>query len=172
MSHNKITNHGVRLLSKLLGAQSVLTSLNLSDNQIHAEGGRYLGRGLRTNDTLIDLNLRLNRLTDDGGRMLLEGLRQNNTLMRLNLSSNSLGSETTGALMSVFQEPDTPLCTVDMSCNNLNSNDVISLHSSLENNRALTSIDLRMNPEVGTDADEALDAIHEIVHANELNVRN
>ena len=172
MSHNKITNHGVRLLSKLLGAQSVLTSLNLSDNQIHAEGGRYLGRGLRTNDTLIDLNLRLNRLTDDGGRMLLEGLRQNNTLMRLNLSSNSLGSETTGALMSVFQEPDTPLCTVDMSCNNMNSIDVISLHSSLENNRALTSIDLRMNPEVGTDADEALDSIHDIVHANELDVRN
>mmetsp|Transcript_32378 Transcript_32378/g.74889 ORF Transcript_32378/g.74889 Transcript_32378/m.74889 type:complete len:439 (-) Transcript_32378:158-1474(-) len=172
MSHNKITNHGVRLLSKLLGAQSVLTSLNLSDNQIHAEGGRYLGRGLRTNDTLIDLNLRLNRLTDDGGRMLLEGLRQNNTLMRLNLSSNSLGSETTGALMSVFQEPDSPLCTVDMSCNNMNSIDVISLHSSLENNRALTSIDLRMNPEVGTDADEALDSIHDIVHANELDVRN
>ena len=37
LAHNKITNHGIRLLSKLLGASSVLTSLNLADNQIHAE---------------------------------------------------------------------------------------------------------------------------------------
>mmetsp|Transcript_30335 Transcript_30335/g.93888 ORF Transcript_30335/g.93888 Transcript_30335/m.93888 type:complete len:89 (+) Transcript_30335:1403-1669(+) len=37
LSHNKITNHGVRLLSKLLGARNVLTNLNLADNQIHTE---------------------------------------------------------------------------------------------------------------------------------------
>ena len=41
MSHNKITNHGARLVSKLLGENSVLTALNLSDNQIHVEGGRF-----------------------------------------------------------------------------------------------------------------------------------
>jgi hypothetical protein len=34
VSHNKITNHGARLLAKLLGSRSVLTSLNLCDNQV------------------------------------------------------------------------------------------------------------------------------------------
>ena len=34
VSHNKVTNHGARLLSKLLGTKSVLTSLNLCDNQV------------------------------------------------------------------------------------------------------------------------------------------
>ena len=34
MSHNKITNHGARLLSKLLGENSVITYLDLCDNQI------------------------------------------------------------------------------------------------------------------------------------------
>jgi Ran GTPase-activating protein (RanGAP) involved in mRNA processing and transport len=62
LSHNKITNHGTRLLSKLLGENSVLTSLNLSDNHIHADGGRYLARGLRENDSLQLLNLRLYQL--------------------------------------------------------------------------------------------------------------
>ncbi|CAM9783753.1 unnamed protein product, partial [Choristocarpus tenellus] len=88
VSHNKITNHGARLLSKLLGERSVLVSLNMADNQastVHAEGGRYLGRALRTNKSLVDLNLRLNRLTDEGGRMLMEGMRENTTLTRLNL---------------------------------------------------------------------------------------
>lgn len=171
VSHNKITNHGVRLLAKLLGGQSVLTALNLADNQIHAEGGRYLGRGLRSNDTLVDLNLRLNRLTDDGGRMLLEGLRTNQNLLRLNLAGNSLGNETVGALAAVLQEPECPLSTLDLSCNDLDTQDVITLESVLSENRIMTSIDLRMNPNVGEDAEEALDSINRMVHFNEIDAR-
>lgn len=171
VSHNKITNHGVRLLAKLLGGQSVLTALNLADNQIHAEGGRYLGRGLRSNDTLVDLNLRLNRLTDDGGRMLLEGLRTNQSLMRLNLAGNSLGNETVGALASVLQEPECPLSTLDLSCNDLDTQDVITLESVLSENRVMTSIDLRMNPNVAEDAEEALESISRMIHFNEIESR-
>eukprot|EP00903_Cladosiphon_okamuranus_P010296 g9745.t2 len=92
VSHNKITNHGTRLLSKLLGENSVLSSLNLADNQqIHAEGGRYIGRALRSNTSLVSLNLRLNRLTDEGSRMLLEGLHDNPTLACLNLRMKTYG---------------------------------------------------------------------------------
>ena len=40
LSHNKITNHGVRLLSKIIGSKSVVMSLNLCDNQIHKDGGK------------------------------------------------------------------------------------------------------------------------------------
>lgn len=86
LSHNKITNHGARMLAKLLGTKSVLMTLNLADNQIHSEGGRYLGRALRHNESLCDLNLRLNRLGDDGGAMVLQGVRSNSTLDTLNLS--------------------------------------------------------------------------------------
>jgi hypothetical protein len=171
VSHNKITNHGVRLLSKLLGGHSVLTSLNLSDNQIHAEGGRYLGRGLRTNDTLVNLNLRLNRLTDDGGRMLLEGLRSNKSLERLNVSSNGLGAESAAALVSVLAEPDMPLTCIDLTCNGLASGDVVSLEEALAQNRTVTSVDLRMNPAIGPEADGALESIAKIMHENELSAR-
>jgi hypothetical protein len=65
LSHNNITNYGVRLLSKLLGPKSVVAVVNLSDNEVHADGGKYLGRALKKNDSVTDLNLRLNRLDDD-----------------------------------------------------------------------------------------------------------
>lgn len=35
LSYNKITAHGVRLLSKIVGSKSVVMSLNLCDNQVH-----------------------------------------------------------------------------------------------------------------------------------------
>lgn len=37
LAHNKITYHGVRLLSNLIGRDGVLTSLSVADNQILSE---------------------------------------------------------------------------------------------------------------------------------------
>ena len=67
LSHNNITNYGVRLLSKLLGPKSVVVSVNLADNEVHSDGGKYLGRALKKNISLLELNLRLNRLEDEVG---------------------------------------------------------------------------------------------------------
>ena len=83
-SHNKITNHGARLLAKLLGSRSVLTCLNLADNQIHAEGNTLVELYVE-NESLIELNLRLNRLTDNGGKALLQGLRDNGSLQQISM---------------------------------------------------------------------------------------
>ncbi|CAB1106005.1 unnamed protein product [Ectocarpus sp. CCAP 1310/34] len=145
VSHNKITNHGARLLSKLLGENSVLTTLNLADNQIHAEGGRYIGRALRGNTSLVTLNLRLNRLTDEGGKMLVEGLHDNRTLACLNLSANSIAREACSSLSMVLRKPGKVLATLDLSCNELQDDDIRLLCVALERNSSLTSIDLRMN---------------------------
>jgi hypothetical protein len=65
LSHNNITNYGVRLLSKLLGPKSVVVAVNLADNEVHSDGGKYLGRALKKNGSLLELNLRLNRLEDE-----------------------------------------------------------------------------------------------------------
>ncbi|CAN0023881.1 unnamed protein product, partial [Ectocarpus sp. 12 AP-2014] len=169
VSHNKITNHGARLLSKLLGENSVLTTLNLADNQIHAEGGRYIGRALRGNTSLVTLNLRLNRLTDEGGRMLVEGLHDNPTLACLNLSANSIAREACSSLSMVLRKPGKVLATLDLSCNELQDDDIRLLCVALERNSSLTSIDLRMN-DVSADLED-LEKIEKMVHANELRAR-
>ncbi|CAM9880866.1 unnamed protein product [Ectocarpus sp. 4 AP-2014] len=169
VSHNKITNHGARLLSKLLGENSVLTTLNLADNQIHAEGGRYIGRALRGNTSLVTLNLRLNRLTDEGGRMLIEGLHDNPTLACLNLSANSIAREACSSLSMVLRKPGKVLATLDLSCNELQDDDIRLLCVALERNSSLTSIDLRMN-DVSADLED-LEKIEKMVHTNELRAR-
>jgi len=168
-SHNKITNHGARLLAKLLGSRSVLTCLNLADNQIHAEGGKYLGRALRRNESLIELNLRLNRLTDNGGKALLQGLRDNGSLQLLNLSANSLAEQSADELSTLFQFPHSALAAIDLSNNELNEPEFSSIESSLSNNMSLTSLDLRNN-RVSKESD-ALDRISMIVRKNELDSR-
>ena len=168
-SHNKITNHGARLLAKLLGSRSVLTCLNLADNQIHAEGGKYLGRALRRNESLIELNLRLNRLTDHGGKALLQGLRDNGSLQLLNLSANSLSSESAEELSILFQFDHTALAAIDMSNNELADGEFSQLESALGRNMSLTSLDLRNNK--SSAESDALDRISQIVRKNELDSR-
>lgn len=166
LSHNKITNHGARLLAKLLGENSSLAMLDVSDNQIHAEGGRYLGRGLRANSSLVRLNLRLNRLTDDGGRLLLEGMQDNVSLVQLNLGSNSIGYESTQVLGALLRDSGHAIETVDLAGNALTADDISFLHLSIERNNSLCSIDLRCNPGYAA-ATEAIEAINSIVRRNE-----
>lgn len=168
-SHNKITNHGARLLAKILGSRSVLTMLNLCDNQIHAEGGRYIGRAMRRNESLIELNMRLNRLTDEGGRMLLEGLRDNGSLQLLNLGSNSLASETARTFSGLLRNPYSALAAVDLSNNDLGEPDIEVIQEAVSDNMSLTSLDLRSN-RVARDS-EALTTIANIVRSNELDHR-
>ena len=174
VSHNKITNHGARLLAKLLGPRSVLTSLDLCDNAVHAEGGRYLGRALRRNDSLVELNLRLNRLTDEGGRMLFEGIKDNSSLAVLNVSSNSLASESARSFAGCLKAQGCSLAAVDLSCNELGPNDGEEIRNALQHQGqqgggALTSLDLRMT-DIPRESEVMLE-IQRTVHNNELDQR-
>lgn len=169
LAHNKITNHGVRLLSKLLGTSSVLTSMSLADNQIHAEGGRYLGRALRINESLVVLNLRLNRLLDEGGRVLLDGLCNSCKLAHLNLSGNSLAGNFVMALTRILASGNSLIQTLDLSCNELTDDDMEAIARALENNKILTSMDVRMN-HTTSDALNFHNSIHKVLHQNELNM--
>lgn len=146
VSHNKITNHGARLLSKLIGENSVITALDISDNKIHVEGGRYLARGLRDNDSLLDLNLRLNRLTDGGCRLLIEGLQENVTLNKLNLSANCAGNQTCQMLCTVLRDPQRAISYLDISSNELTEEHIDLLKISLATNKSIIMLDLRRNP--------------------------
>ena len=146
VSHNRITNHGARLLSKLLGENSVLTTLNLADNQVHAEGGRYLARGLRENDSLLQLNIRLNRLADEGCCLLLEGLRDNVSLTDLNIGSNAAGSASGQVLCSILRDPEHNLQTLDISGNELDTEQFDLLKVAVGSNKTLISLDMRRNP--------------------------
>jgi len=169
-SHNKITNHGARLIAKLLGGNSVISQLNLCDNQLQSEGGRYLARGIRENDSLIRLNLRLNRLTDEGCRLLFEGIQDNNSLTDLNISCNGASAQAAQTLFSILRDPNHHLSTLDISGNDFDSNQFEMLRLSMSGNKSLTSLDCRQNPGY-SDAFRAIKELDGIVHFNEVNMR-
>mmetsp|Transcript_9505 Transcript_9505/g.38794 ORF Transcript_9505/g.38794 Transcript_9505/m.38794 type:complete len:203 (+) Transcript_9505:873-1481(+) len=180
LSHNKITNHGSRLLARLIDKDSVISFICLADNLIHAEvwavgflimisgrqGGRYLGRALKMNQSLQFLNLRLNRLTDSGGQSLLEGLHQQSTLTNLNIAANSLGSAFARSFAVVLQERQVKLRFVDVSSNDLNNEDVESITNAIKDNSTLCDLELRMNQH--NPQSEAHQFIKRVTYQNEL----
>ncbi|KAF1782886.1 Leucine-rich repeat domain, L domain-like [Phytophthora cactorum] len=137
LSHNKLTNHGARLLSKLLGLKAWAVSQSWA----------------QYNTSLVELDLRLNRLTDDGGRMLLEGLVDHTSLTNLNLSSNMLGKESAEALAEILSDSVTALRSVDLSSNALNESDGDVLLQGLQQNSTVIALDLRQNTQIPADAD-------------------
>jgi Leucine Rich repeat len=89
LSHNKITDFGVQLLSKILMRDdSVLSTLNISDNLVYREGGRHLGRALSRNSSLVKLDLRLNTLGDEGCEEICRAMLTNETVLELHIGSN------------------------------------------------------------------------------------
>jgi Ran GTPase-activating protein (RanGAP) involved in mRNA processing and transport len=170
VSHNKITNHGARLLSKLLGENSVMCTLNVADNHIHTEGGRYFARGLRENDALLELNLRLNHLGDDGCRLLLEGLQDNLTLTNLNLSSNYAQEQATHTICSIIRDSDHNMSAIDMSGNLLSEEMIDEIDVAMRKNKSLVSVDLRRNPGFKSDS-ESIQNIEKILHDNDYHLR-
>ena len=90
LSHNQISNHGARYISKIIdGDDSILEHLDLSNNKISIDGGKYLARSLRSGGNLKSLSLRLNRLQDEGCSLIIEGLLDNPHLESLNISANN-----------------------------------------------------------------------------------
>jgi Ran GTPase-activating protein (RanGAP) involved in mRNA processing and transport len=158
------------LLSKLLGDNSVISTLDLSDNQIHSEGGRYLARGLRENDSLLSLNLRLNRLEDEGCRLLFEGIQDNLTLTDINIGCNGAAAQAAQTIFSVLRDQEHKIRKLDISGNDFDANQFEMMRLSLGANKSLISVDVRNNP--GTkDAERAINEIEKIVHNNEINCR-
>eukprot|EP01138_Halocafeteria_seosinensis_P013674 gb/GECG01013965.1/.p1 GENE.gb/GECG01013965.1/~~gb/GECG01013965.1/.p1 ORF type:complete len:639 (+),score=75.65 gb/GECG01013965.1/:1-1917(+) len=167
LSHNKITDYGAKLLTKILGEGSVVMTLNLADNQIYEDGGKYVGRALSKNDSLIDLNLRLNRLGDEGGRKVFGGLQSNSMLSTLNLSNNQLGSESIQLFCEVLKNEECALEVVDLSGNLLTVDDVEAIKNALHHNNALSSLDLRNNPDI-PEYTPALSEISSMTRKNEV----
>lgn len=169
LSHNEIANLGARLLAGLIENNPTISSLILSDNKIHADGGSHIGRALMENSTLEELDLRLNRLSDRGGAKIFDGLAENDALQSLNLSCNSLSSSSCKKCADYVQFSGCALRHLDISCNDLNANDMQVLLRGMESNSTIRSIDIRQDAATSSSSpSECSEKICEIVRRNEL----
>ena len=168
LSHNKISDRGTRALCKCLGKDSVIAHLSLCDNHMHSEGGKFLGRAVQTNTSLLKLNLRLNRLGEKGGCYMFEGLKSNGSLKQLNISGNGLADDSGQGeavrVLAAMLRVNSTINKMDVSSNSLGTEAGVVMRDALEENKSLTSLDLRVNRV----APDVASAIRELLRRNEL----
>ena len=92
---NKIGATGATALSKALGVNSTITSLNIGGNNIEDEGATELAEALKVNKSITTLDLRDNNIGPEGAIALAEALTVNSSITSLDLDNNKIGA--TGA---------------------------------------------------------------------------
>eukprot|EP00775_Hariotina_reticulata_P013344 gene13344-13472_t len=80
LSHNNISDRGVRTLAKLLDADSVISWLDLSDNQVHAD----------------ELDMSCNSIGEQMGPELLSALLTSTSLLAVDVRGCGLSADITG----------------------------------------------------------------------------
>jgi Ran GTPase-activating protein (RanGAP) involved in mRNA processing and transport len=182
LGSNDIGAYSTADLGQMLGANTVLTSLNLSHNKLAAlKALEYLGEGLKKNRSLRELDLSSNYMKDAGANQLALSLQENTTLTSLRLKMTHIQSdEVTASLLGNFS-----LTLLDLSNNKIGikenaaaalalstlqwlilqdtqiyDNDVIRIANALEVNQALTYLDLSTN-KIGDEGVKALTALLE-----------
>eukprot|EP00698_Gefionella_okellyi_P025288 TRINITY_DN9214_c0_g1_i2.p1 TRINITY_DN9214_c0_g1~~TRINITY_DN9214_c0_g1_i2.p1 ORF type:complete len:660 (-),score=177.37 TRINITY_DN9214_c0_g1_i2:737-2716(-) len=137
---NKIGDDGARALGQMLKSNAVLRSVVIDSNEINAIGGAALADAMQTNKTLTSLSLRCNNLGQSAGAALLRSLVDSG-LVYLDLSSNSLTGETWPVLGDLL-ESNTSLQTVILSQNRLGDKLVPKVAIPLRVNSTLKTLDL------------------------------
>lgn len=93
-------------LACALGANEVLTSLNLGDNEIGDEGAAHIARALKLNRTLTAIDLYKNGLGDAGAAHVAAALEVNSTLLSVDMAGNAIGAEPADALRAAWGKRD------------------------------------------------------------------
>jgi len=133
-SNNLGTRGGILIFNYLLNQNSII-SLDLSSkegiyrNRICAEGVKLVEQVLQKNFFLEKLDLSSNSLRNEGMKYLVNGLISNSSLQILILSNNEITEK--GIL---YMESKLDLCKLkylDLSCNSIGNNGLISLGNCL-----------------------------------------
>ena len=124
--------------------ESVIKTLDLSNRA--RVSAQKLGAALKNNETLTELVLADCSITTDGASALGQVLQNNSTLVKLDLSNNAI--EDTTALCNALHN-NTTLKELNLAYNQIGSNGVYGFDPMLRVNKALTSIDLSHNRNIG-----------------------
>ncbi|KAJ3151388.1 hypothetical protein HDU86_006088 [Geranomyces michiganensis] len=164
MPHHGLGPSGAEALAKVLGNNSTLRELDLTNNAIEA-GGAALGRALQINrthnkigdlgaialgagvggnDGLRELNLAWNCIRHKGVAGFLAGLKDNAVLTKLNLEASGIGD--TGQSVASFLARNSSIQALNLRRTRLGDASLISISKALEQNYSIRELDLSDNP--------------------------
>ena len=149
VSGNSVTGPSVVPLFKALERNTCLKTIVLSYNDItvgeHSEAvGQAVEGMLRVNQSLQVLKLFDCHLDNTVISHIAIGLTHNTTLQEVNIECNgSVTGDRWVQLFQAIQNGTTPLQKLDISNNNLQSEDVIALSQMLLHNKTITALSIR-----------------------------
>jgi len=122
-----------------------LTYLNLSNNGICDEDIKLLMEYLKENKNLKTLILNKNNLTSSSGFYIADSLSKNTILEEIYLSNNKVNENGLNSLINILLNKNKSITTLDLSYNNLQQENIISIGDFLSSNPNLKYLDLSGN---------------------------
>ncbi len=148
---NRFGSDGIRILCCSIRSCS-LEELDLSSNDIGPEAGQYLAHLINNNCSIQKVLLRYNRLGSEGIVALTKGIC-NCCVKSMDISYNNIGPGA-GAVLAELINNNQSMNIINLSCNQLNSDDIIALSTNLKG-CSMENINLSHN-DISSDAEEAL----------------
>ncbi len=148
---NKLGSDGIRILCRSIKNCS-LEELSLSCNSIGPEAGQYLAHLINNNSSIQKILLDDNELGSEGIVALTKGIC-NCCVKLMDISGNDIGPGAGAALAELINNNQS-MNVINLSDNQLNSDDIIALSTNLKG-CSMENIDLSLN-HISSDAGEAL----------------
>lgn len=152
---NNFDGECMSLICDALANDRKVKALWLKRNPILASGVVHIARMLTTNHYLETLDLLNIGLLDDGCRILFDALKVNRHLKHLYIDTNGLTVKSGRVIRSHFEENDSQLESLYLSCNALGDAGTCEIAAGLKVDRSLKRLGLASNC-IGVDGTRAL----------------
>ena len=104
LSHNNITDEGVKKITEVIQVNTTLQKLNVSRNRITDKGAKVLSKAIQVNTTLQNLNISKNWISKEGVMGIVEACTINRTLHKLMCTHNNLSKSGLAAINEYIRE--------------------------------------------------------------------
>ena len=122
-----------------------LNMLNLSNNNLNEENIKGLFEYLKQNETIKTLYLNNNNISSFCGYYMADCFKKNNTIEIFHLSHNKLNENGFEAFLNILQNDNTTMKELNISYNELKSQDFKSLSKYFNSNPTLKKLDISGN---------------------------
>ena len=149
-----------------------LNMLNLSNNKLNEENIKGLFEYLKQNESIKRLYLDNNNISSVCGYYMADSFKKNKTIEILYLSNNKLNESGFDAFINILQNDNTSLKELNISYNELKSQDFKSLSKYFNSNPTLQKLDISGNKLGPQDANVIGVTFKKLTNLTEMKLNN
>jgi Ran GTPase-activating protein (RanGAP) involved in mRNA processing and transport len=145
LTNNNLDKHFNSTILPCIKLIKNLNMLDLSNNKLNEENIKGLFEYLKQNETIKKLYLNDNNISSFCGYYMADCFKKNNTIEILHLANNKLNDNGFESFLNIIQNDNTTLKELNISYNELKSQDFKSLSKYFNSNPSLKKLDLSGN---------------------------